>query len=236
MAAGLSFKHENPMKRALMYLAGSLFASCSAPDLAGAPRVKQAVLVHGFAETGSSFAWMKHRLEQRGIECYVPRMRPADGRGGLAKLAEGLKRDIDRRFGESSEIAVISFSMGGIVSRYYLQELGGASRCKTFITIASPHHGTLLARFYPTQGAAEMRPGSPFLAGLDASTQRLGDMPVVSYRTPMDLVILPPRSSVWERAENLEYPVILHPLMLSSNKLISDVEKRLVEPPAAADR
>lgn len=213
-------------------LIGGLCASCVGPKLAGSPRVKQVVLVHGFAENGSAYSWMKHRLEQRGIECYVPRMRPADGRGGLAKLAVKLKQDIDTRFGQDSRIAVIGFSMGGIVSRYYLQELGGADRCDTFITIASPHHGTEVARFYPTQGAAEMRPNSPFLARLDATEHRLGKIPVVSYRTPMDLVIIPPRSSVWSRAENIEYPVFLHPLMLSSNDLISDVERRLMEDPA----
>ncbi|MCF7731119.1 MAG: hypothetical protein K9N23_05510 [Akkermansiaceae bacterium] len=220
------------MKRTIIYLIGGVCASCSSPQVLGPPRVKQVVLVHGFAETGSSYGWMKERLESRGMECYVPRMRPADGRGGLANLAERLKADIDRRFGPDTPIAVVSFSMGGIVSRYYLQELGGAARCDTFITISSPHHGTLLARFYPTQGAAEMRPGSPFLARLDASENRLGDMPVVSYRTPMDLVVVPPRSSVWERAENLQYPVILHPLMLSSNRLVSDVERRLTREPA----
>lgn len=220
------------MKRMMIYLIGSLCASCSAPNLAGTPRVKQVVLVHGFAERGSSYTWMKERLERRGIECLVPRMRPADGRGGLANLAAGLKRDIDRRFGDQSPIAVVAFSMGGIVSRYYLQELGGAARCDTLITISSPHHGTQLARCYPTQGAVEMRPGSRFLADLEATEHRLGDMALVSYRTPMDLIIVPPSSSIWDRAENIEYPVILHPLMLSSNKLISDIERRLMEPSA----
>lgn len=223
------------MKHLLICAVGGLLAACVGPKLPGTPRVKQAVLVHGFAETGSSFALLKRRLEEQGIRCYVPRLKPADGRGGLEKIAAGLKRDIDRELGPDSRFAMVSFSMGGIVSRVYLQELGGAARCDTLITISSPHHGTQAARLYPTQGAAEMRPNSPFLAKLDASTYRLGTMPVVSYRTPLDLVILPPRSSVWDRAENLEYPVILHPLMLSSQRVLADIERRLmVSPPAGA--
>jgi triacylglycerol lipase len=54
-------------------------------------------------------------------------------------------------------------------------------------------------------------------------------MPVVSYRTPMDLVILPTDSSVWDRAENLSFPVVLHPLMLTSGKVLDDIERRLLE-------
>ena len=229
MAAGL--KPTALMKRLLLFLAGGLLSSCVGPKLAGTPKVKQAVLVHGFVETGSSFALIKRRLEDQGIRCYVPRLRPADGRGGLEKLAVGLKRDIDRELGPDSRFAMVSFSMGGIVSRYYLQELGGAARCDSLITISSPHHGTRTAWLYPTQGAAEMRPGSPFLAKLNASQDRLGSMPVTSYRTRLDLVILPTSSSVWDRAENLEYPVALHPLMLSSRRVLGDIERRLIDPP-----
>lgn len=217
------------MKRLLMCVVGGLMASCAPPKLVGSPRVRQAVLVHGFGENGSSFKQMKKRLEGYGIRCYVPRLKPADGRGGLEKLALGLKRDIDHEFGPDSRLAVVAFSMGGIVSRYYLQELGGAARCDTFITISSPHHGTQMARLYPSQGAAEMRPDSPFLTKLEASQGRLGEMPVVSYRTRLDLIIVPPASSVWGRAENLEYPVVLHPLMLSSWRVIGDIERRLMD-------
>jgi len=54
-------------------------------------------------------------------------------------------------------------------------------------------------------------------------------MPVVSYRTPLDLIILPPTSSVWDRAVNIEHPALLHPMMVTSNTVISDIEKRLLE-------
>jgi triacylglycerol lipase len=72
-----------------------------------------------------------------------------------------------------------------------------------------------------------MRPGSEFLTDLDETAHTLGKMPVVSYRTPLDLIILPASSSIWERAENFDFPVLLHPLMLSSPRVLADLEKRL---------
>ncbi|MEO8614703.1 MAG: hypothetical protein ABI600_06150, partial [Luteolibacter sp.] len=132
------------------------------PSCATTPRTppigRRVVLVHGFLETGNTFKMLKTRLEKRGIECYVPRLNPSDGRGGLGNLALHLKQDIDAKFGPDEPISIVAFSMGGIVSRQYLQILGGAARCENFITISSPHHGTNAAWLYPTKGAEEMRP------------------------------------------------------------------------------
>jgi triacylglycerol lipase len=191
--------------------------------------VGRVVLVHGFMENGSSFYFMQRRLEKLGYQCLVPKLRNNDGRGGLEHLAEGLKQDIDAAYGPTQPIHVIGFSMGGLVSRYYLQNLGGAARCSKFFTISSPHHGTHAAWLYPSKGVAQMRPGSDFLAQLASTESRLGAMPVVSCRTPLDLVILPTNSSVWHRAENLEYTVLFHPLMVSSGAVISDLTKRLAQ-------
>lgn len=91
-----------------------------------------------------------------------------------------------------------------------------------------------MAYTYPGKGARQMRPGSPFLRKLEETEHRLGDMPVVSYRTPMDLIILPTESSVWKRAENHSHPVLLHPLMLHSKPVLDDIEKRLVVEKAGA--
>jgi triacylglycerol lipase len=188
--------------------------------------VGRVVLVHGFLETGSAFRSMKKHLQGLGYECLVPRLRPCDARDGLEKLSQNLKQEIDTAFGPDQKFSVIAFSMGGLVSRHYLQELGGAGRCERFFTISSPHNGTQAAWCYPGEGARQMRPGSEFLERLSRSESKLGDMPVVSYRTPMDLIILPADSSVWERAENLEFPVLLHPLMLDARPVIQDIERR----------
>jgi triacylglycerol lipase len=185
------------------------------------------VLVHGFLDAGWVFRRMKLRLERQGAVCLVPRLRPNDGRGGLEALALNLKRDIDDAFGPSAKIRIVAFSMGGLVSRHYLQLLGGAGRCEKLFTISSPHHGTFTARFYPSKGARDMRPGSAFLRRLRATEETLRGIQLVSYHTPLDLMILPATSSEWAPALNLDFPVLLHPLMLSDNDVLSDVERRL---------
>jgi triacylglycerol lipase len=218
----------------------NLFHLCAATWLSGssccpklptsqAPPPKSVVLVHGFLENGSNFKTLRKRLEKQGVECYVARLKPSDGRGGLESIAARLKQDIDGAFGTEQSLSIVAFSMGGLVSRHYLQQLGGAARCERFITISSPHHGTRAAWLYPSKGVEQMRPSSDFLKNLAASEESLGNVELTSYRTPMDLVILPPTSSVWERAENVAFPVLLHPMMLTNHRVLDDLEKRLLK-------
>jgi len=188
------------------------------------------VLVHGiFQNDWRCFGFLRKDLEKRGVECLVPSLKPADGRDGLPVMAEQLRREIEQRFG-NERVVVIGFSMGGLISRYYLQELGGAKRCDGFFTISTPHHGTKMAQLFYGEGARQMRPGSEFLERLEATENQLGNMPVVSYRTPADLVIRPTASSEWDRAENLSIPCPLHPMMTFSPRVRQDILARLVPP------
>jgi triacylglycerol lipase len=84
-----------------------------------------------------------------------------------------------------------------------------------------------MAWLYPTLGAVQMRPGSLFLNQLADGEKRLGSIPVASYRTPCDLMILPATSSCWQRAENLSFRVLLHPLMLNTPDVLDEIERRL---------
>lgn len=219
------------MTRALALFAPFFLGACSLRDTAP-PRAQTAsshrvVFVHGIFDSGeTSFGTMRRRLESKGFVCINPSLKPADGSPGLDVLAAELKRDIDAQFGPKEKFSIVAFSMGGLVSRYYLQELGGASRCENLVTISSPHHGTPLAWMYPGKGAKQMRNGSDFIAKLEDGEKKLGKIPVASYRTPFDLVV-PPSSSVWKRAENAEFNVSLHPLMPFDPKVVDAVEARL---------
>ena len=190
--------------------------------------IMKVVLVHGFLERGNAYKILRKRLAKKNISCLTIRLTPCDARDGLEALAQQMKLQIEEAYGSKEPISVVGFSMGGLVSRYYLQNLGGADRCQQLITISSPHSGTHIAKCYPSKGAVQMRPGSQFLKQLEATENQLGDMPIVSYRTPLDLMILPSSSSTWERATNRAYPILMHPLMLSNPFVLRDVEKQLL--------
>lgn len=59
-----------------------------------------------------------------------------------------------------------------------------------------------------------MRRGSAFLTDLKATEHRLRGIALHSYYTPMDLMILPYKSSEWDIAENRSVCSPSHPLFL----------------------
>ena len=194
--------------------------------------VRRVVLVHGIWQSESrSFGRIRHALEAMGVECLGPSMKPSDGGDGLVKEAQQLKDDIDQRFGPNEHFTLVAFSMGGLASRYYLQELGGAKRCDAFYTISTPHHGTWISYLYFGKGARDMHPDSPFLKKLNATEGNLGKLPIVSYRTKADIVIVPSRSSIWDRAQNIAVSCPLHQMMTAAPAVREDMFRRMELPP-----
>jgi len=153
--------------------------------IAKEPETSHVVLVHGFMDTGSVFKSLRRQLESNGHRCLAPNLRPRDARHGIEALAEHLRQEIEGQIPHQQSFSMIGFSMGGLVARHYLQHLDGAKRCQRLITISSPHQGTLMAWLHPSKGAKQMRPGSNFLEDLAATESRLGEIPVISYRTPL---------------------------------------------------
>jgi triacylglycerol lipase len=102
---------------------------------------------------------------------------------------------VEERLGSRS-FHLVGFSMGGLVARYYLQDLGGSQRARSCLTLSSPHHGTWLGYANYGLGGKQMRPGSAFLQSLNAGTEKLRALPFLSLWTCTDLIILPATSSV----------------------------------------
>lgn len=186
------------------------------------PRV---VLVHGIFQTGRNFFPLVKKLEASGCECLVPRLKPRDARGGIEPLAEQLDREVNERWGSEKKIHIVAHSMGGIVSRYYLQNMGGAKRCVSFSTCATPHYGTHIAWLYPGVGAAQLRRNSDFLKTLNANDEGLKHVRIQTFRTPFDVIILPSSSSDWAIAENHICYAPVHPFVVYA----PSVQKKIME-------
>jgi triacylglycerol esterase/lipase EstA (alpha/beta hydrolase family) len=92
----------------------------------------------------------------------------------LASVAAILKTEIDNRYPEYSDIALIAHSQGGLIARSYIAERlnsGQKLRVSRLLTFATPHHGsghaTLLKRvLFSSQQVKDLDPNSEFLRAL----------------------------------------------------------------------
>ena len=208
------------MKHLIGFLLGMATITATATKAAEKPAV---VLVHGWWDSISKFDTMKEQLELKGFTCYVPTLTPNDARNGLEPLAESLKLFITREIPAERPMAVVGFSMGAIVARYYAQELGGAERIQTLCTLSAPHQGTWFGYLWFGLGAKQMRPGSKFLKSLAKTEDELESVAVHNWWTPMDLMIFPPMNSRWPGRASNKVHVIAHPLMVYDSRVINGV-------------
>jgi len=185
------------------------------------------VMVHGILDTGDVFSTLATYLEALGADCLTPSLTPSDGRDGLPDLAQKLDGIIRERLAPDEPVDLIGFSMGGVIARYWLQEVGGYGRTRRFFAISAPFAGSLWSHLHSGLGVRQMRPGSDLLRRLEAGEGRLEGMDLVSYWTPLDLVIVPPTSSIWRRAENVRLLIPCHPCMLWSRTLRHDIARRM---------
>ncbi|MDJ1175440.1 esterase/lipase family protein [Roseofilum capinflatum] len=178
------------------------------------------LLIHGIDDTGAVFKKMAAVLERQGWFTYALDLVPNNGNVGLDRLAEQIKGYVDQAFSQDIRFDIVAFSMGGIISRYYLQRLGGLKRCDRFITLSSPHNGSLMAYFRQNPGCVQMRPNSEFLQDLNRDLDRLNSIQFTSIWTNNDLMILPANSSQVPVGKNITVPVLIHPWMLTDDRTI----------------
>ena len=188
------------------------------------------LLVHGMNDTGKVFSKMAPLLSQWGFSVYDLDLIPNNGDECLDCLAQQLADYIEKAFSPEQGLDLVGFSMGGIVSRYYVQQLGGIDRVQRFITISSPHRGTMLAYGSQRPGCLQMRPDSPFLKDLNRDISMLERLNFTSIWTPLDLMIVPANSSQMPVGKDVQVLVPLHPWMLIDSKSIQAVANALSEP------
>lgn len=126
---------------------------------------------------------------------------------------------------QTSELDLVGFSMGALITRLYLAEFAAGVRVRRFVSISGPHRGTHVARFAPEgkswlEGVRQMQPGSPLLTRLGDDARTLTPTLVHCVYTPFDAVIVPASSSVLRGAASVHrIPVLMHRLMLSDPRV-----------------
>jgi triacylglycerol lipase len=180
------------------------------------------LIVHGIWDTAAVMAPLVKGLAKRGIDRMHAIDLPRSGRASIAELGAIVVREAqalaEREKVES--IDLVGFSMGALVSRWYVQRGGGKSRVRRFVSISGPHHGTFNARLLPTPAGRDMRPSSDLLRDLAADVDPFGPVDVHCVYTPFDLMILPPVSSVLPGARSTRaFKVVLHGLMIYDRRV-----------------
>ncbi|MDP1793632.1 MAG: hypothetical protein Q8K63_05775 [Acidimicrobiales bacterium] len=110
----------------------------------------------------------------------------------------------------ASKVDIVTHSMGGLSSRYFVKFLGGDAKVDEWVSLGGPNHGTDTANFCFSTACSEMRIGSSYLQNLNAGDETPG---AVNYRTwwsACDSVINPDSSVPLSGATNTQTACLSH--------------------------
>ena len=213
----------------LVALLASALAHFDAPAAPPDPARPPVILIHGIHSTGRDMERLARHLRSQGSEVHVPTLTPNGGQAPIENLARQLAGYAAREL-HGRRFDLVGFSMGGLVSRYYLQRLGGLEHVDHFVTLAAPHHGTRMAWLARGPGGVQMRPGSEFLRDLARDADSLRRVKFTSLYTPLDTVIVPARSSEVSQACNIRVWGLIHPSFILEKRCIRAVADALQSP------
>ncbi len=187
------------------------------------------ILVPGFMDNTRTLRSLVMHLEQQGLQPHAVSPQPSTGEVGIEDLAAQLRDHIVANFAPEQPLNLVGFSMGGLICRSYVQQLGGAARTKRLITVATPHHGTLSAFIYNRLATHQMRPGSAFLQELNRDLTLLQQLQFTTIWTPLDLTILPATSALLPVGNAVTVLSPFHGVMLFDPQVLRVIAQKLRE-------
>ena len=188
------------------------------------------LLVPGYRDDASVFARFVDYLAGQRFRVFPITLTPSDGRVPLEALAGQVARFAESAFATGEALDFVGFSMGGCVLRYYLQRMNGLARTQRFVTLGTPHRGTWTAYASNRPGVRQMRPGSPFLDDLATDAHRLASINFTSIWTPLDLTIVPARSSALPVGRQERVRIAHHRALVTSRRSLERVAAALRSP------
>lgn len=176
---------------------------------------------------------MRQRLAGRRDPLLVPHLPHALGSVPLEDLAVLLGQRIEAAFGAEQAVDVLGFSMGGVISRTWIQLQGGHRRTRRFISVASPQQGSLAALPWPRwalAGLDDMKPGSALLRRLAQDLQPLQAIDCTSFFCRTDLTVVPGWRAVLPLGRHQALPVLRHDRVLAEEASLDSLIAELLRP------
>ena len=189
------------------------------------------ILIHGLWNTADIFSSITSKLDEFGIEYFSPTLKHSYGMTSIVELTNLLNDLILEKYGYEKELDILGFSMGGIIGRYWIKKLNGYKRTKRFITIGSPHKGTLISQLvpkYPFTGIAEMKINSLLLRDLSGYDDLLSEINCISFFTYWDLMVFPGWRASLNSGEKISLRIYKHKNLVKNPYAVDKILDRLI--------
>jgi pimeloyl-ACP methyl ester carboxylesterase len=181
------------------------------------------IYVPGYGAPPFHGLYLRSRLEVEGfdvLEVELPYLQTGDIARSAALLAVEVQR-ARYRF-NAEKVNLVGHSLGGIISRYYLQKLGGWKYVHRAVYLGTPHKGVYWAVFgLATKAGRQLLPNSRLLDDLNNDPSRCRNIKCLSIISNFDEMVVPKESGILDCGYNkvVNWP-IGHWGMVFSNKAI----------------
>lgn len=151
------------------------------------------VFVHGWGAAGVVFEPLRRRVERElGVHTVDFTYRSS---WTFERVTTVLARTLDPLTREPRSVDLVGHSLGGLLSRWWTQEMGGAPHVRRLVTLAAPHAGTRSARLAPGPLRQVLLPGSTVVRRLAAGRSRADHVDHTALVAGADFLITPPASA-----------------------------------------
>jgi triacylglycerol lipase len=197
----------------LFFLALFLTAFAPSPRQSTASHVDPILFVHGYTSNAAAWDNMKARFQADGWESNRLFAYTFSSTQSNATIAQAVRTRVNEIIAATgaAKVDIVTHSMGGLSSRYYVKNLGGQSTVDDWVSLGGPNHGTTWAYgcffFSPCN---QMIPGSSFLNALNSGDETPGAVNYGTWWSPCDELINPDTSTILSGATNTQTACMGH--------------------------
>lgn len=203
----------------LAFAAAALPATATARD--------PILFVHGWSGNGSNWSYYAGRFLLDGYSPSQLDLWSYDWTKSNVAIAQDVANEVAalRARTGAAKVDLVTHSMGGLNTRWYLKFLGGTANVDDWVSIGGPNHGTNLAYICSpfTTSCIDMQYESAFLRALNEGDETPGAVSYGTFWSPCDEVINPDTSTILSGAANTQVGCIGHLSLLGAESVYRQV-------------
>lgn len=149
------------------------------------------VFVHGYTGSATNWDTMVGRFKADGWTDAELTRKTYSSTTSNKTVATAVAAEVDRVLAATgaTKVDIVTHSMGGLSSRWFLKSLGGTAKVDDWVSLGGPNHGSGFAYFCGSTPCVEMRPGSTFLRELNATDETPGAVTYGTWASPCDELV-----------------------------------------------